>query len=72
MNEQETFKNSYEKLEEINVRLQTSSNDSALIDDLAPMLESASRHFQICKERIEASEKLLAKFEKEFNLSSEN
>lgn len=55
----ETYKNSYQKLEEIANRL--AQNESVDIDELVPMVDEATRAYQNCKSRIEAVEAALSK-----------
>jgi len=65
-----TYAENYKQLEEINDKLQKEQSDPSIIDQLAPMLEKASKSYIICKERIEAAKKFIADFEK--NLDNEN
>ena len=57
------FAKNYEILEEINEKLQDSQDNPTLLDDLAPMLEQASKSYKICKERIAAAQKFIDEFE---------
>jgi exodeoxyribonuclease VII small subunit len=59
------FAKNYEILEEINKKLQDSQDNPALLDDLAPMLEQASKSYKLCKERIIAAQKFIDEFESE-------
>jgi len=59
------FAKNYEILEEINEKLQDSQDNPALLDELAPMLEQASKSYKVCKERIEAAQKFIDEFEGE-------
>ena len=53
----------YQTLEQINAKLQSGQNNPHIIDELAPMLQAASKSYQVCKARIEAAEKFVAEFE---------
>lgn len=59
-----TYAQNYQTLEQINSKLQSGQNNPNIIDELAPMLEAASKSYQVCKERIDAAEKFVAEFEK--------
>ena len=59
------FAINYEILEDINEKLQDSQDNPALLDELAPMLEQASKSYKICKERISAAQKFIDEFEGE-------
>ncbi|WP_119327733.1 exodeoxyribonuclease VII small subunit [Cysteiniphilum halobium] len=58
-----TYAQNYQTLEQINAKLQSGQNNPNIIDELAPMLESASKSYQVCKARIYAAEKFVAEFE---------
>ncbi len=58
-----TYAQNYQTLEQINANLQSGQNNPNIIDELAPMLESASKSYQVCKARIDAAEKFIAEFE---------
>ena len=53
-NQSKTYADNYWQLETINQKLQSDQNNSDMIDGLAPMLEQASKSYQVCKSRIEA------------------
>jgi exodeoxyribonuclease VII small subunit len=53
----ESFKYNYAKLQEIAQKL--SNNDDVDIDELVPMVDEATRAYQLCKSRIEAVETAL-------------
>ena len=55
-----SYTENYQNLEQINTKLQSGQNNPNIIDDLAPMLESASKSYQVCKARIDAAEKFVA------------
>ncbi|AJI52744.1 exodeoxyribonuclease VII small subunit [Francisella philomiragia] len=57
------FAKNYQILEEINEKLQDQQDNPALLDELAPMLEQASKSYQLCKERIAAAQKFIDEFE---------
>ena len=59
------FAKNYQVLEEINEKLQDSQDNPALLDDLALMLEQASKSYKVCKERIAAAQKFIDEFESE-------
>jgi exodeoxyribonuclease VII small subunit len=59
------FAKNYEILEEINEKLQDGPDNPALLDELAPMLEQASKSYKICKERIAAAQKFIDEFDAE-------
>ena len=59
------FAKNYEILEDINEKLQNSQDNPALLDDLAKMLEQASKSYKVCKERIVAAQKFIDEFESE-------
>ena len=61
----------YQTLEQINAKLQSGQNNPNIIDELAPMLESASKSYQVCKARIDAAEKFVAEFESGANNDNE-
>ncbi len=55
----ESFKANYQKLQEI---AQTLSQSQEIdIDELVPMVDEATRAYQLCKQRIEAVEAALNK-----------
>ncbi|MBK2124834.1 exodeoxyribonuclease VII small subunit [Fangia hongkongensis] len=60
-----SYSENYKILEDIHNKLQSGQNNPNVIDELAPMLEAASKSYQACKERIEAAEKFVAKFERD-------
>ncbi|WP_423784559.1 exodeoxyribonuclease VII small subunit, partial [Francisella tularensis] len=49
---------------EINEKLQEPQDNPALLDELSPMLEQASKSYQLCKERIAAAQNFIDEFEK--------
>jgi len=53
----ETFKENYDKLQQIAQKL--SNSGEVDIDELVPMVDDATRAYQICKSRIEAVESAL-------------
>ncbi len=53
----ETFKENYEKLQKISQKLANSGEVD--IDELVPMVDEATRAYQLCKSRIESVEKAL-------------
>lgn len=53
----ESFKDNYQKLQEIAQKLANSSEVD--IDELVPMVDDATRAYQLCKSRIEAVETAL-------------
>ncbi|APC97972.1 exodeoxyribonuclease VII small subunit [Francisella frigiditurris] len=59
------FARNYEILEEINEKLQDGQDNPALLDELAPLLEQASKSYKFCKERILAAQKFIDEFEDE-------
>ena len=59
------FAKNYEILEEINEKLQDGQDNPTLLDELAPMLEQASKSYTICKERIAAAQKFIDEFDAE-------
>ena len=66
-----TYTENYKNLEQINAKLQSGQNNPNIIDDLAPMLESASKSYQACKARIDAAEKFVGEFESGANNDDE-
>ncbi|API87022.1 exodeoxyribonuclease VII small subunit [Francisella uliginis] len=58
------FAKNYEVLEQINEKLQDNQDNPALLDELAPMLEQASKSYKLCKERIDAAQKFIDEFDK--------
>lgn len=63
MTDSTTYAKNYQTLEQINAKLQSGQNNPNIIDELAPMLESASKSYQMCKARIDAAEKFVAEFD---------
>ncbi|AIT08922.1 hypothetical protein LO80_02290 [Candidatus Francisella endociliophora] len=59
------FAKNYQILEEINEKLQDAQDNPALLDELAPMLEQASKSYKLCKERIAAAQKFIDEFDGE-------
>jgi exodeoxyribonuclease VII small subunit len=57
------FAKNYEILAQINEKLQDQQDNPALLDELAPMLEQASKSYKLCKERITAAQKFIDEFE---------
>ncbi|GAB6034328.1 exodeoxyribonuclease VII small subunit [Galenea microaerophila] len=55
----ESFKENYQKLQEIAQTL--SQSQEVDIDELVPMVDEATRAYQLCKQRIEAVEAALNK-----------
>lgn len=55
----ESFKANYQKLQEIAQTL--SQSQEVDIDELVPMVDEATRAYQLCKQRIEAVEAALNK-----------
>ncbi|MDG6772929.1 exodeoxyribonuclease VII small subunit [Thiomicrorhabdus sp. ZW0627] len=55
----ESFKANYAKLQEIAQKL--SNTQEVDIDELVPMVDEATRAYQLCKSRIEAVETALSK-----------
>lgn len=53
----ESFKDNYQKLQEIAQKLANSGEVD--IDELVPMVDDATRAYQLCKSRIEAVESAL-------------
>lgn len=53
----ESFKENYQKLQEIAQKLSDASEVD--IDELVPMVDDATRAYQLCKSRIEAVESAL-------------
>ncbi|BBP43562.1 exodeoxyribonuclease VII small subunit [Thiosulfativibrio zosterae] len=53
----QSFKTNYQKLQEIAQKL--SYSDEIDIDELVPMVDEATRAYNLCKSRIEAVEKAL-------------
>jgi len=53
----DSFKNNYQKLQEIAQKLSDTSEVD--IDELVPMVDEATRAYQLCKSRIEAVETAL-------------
>lgn len=56
-NNAESFKDNYQKLQEIAQKL--SNSGEVDIDELVPMVDEATRAYQLCKSRIEAVETAL-------------
>ena len=59
MNPKDSYGQSYHRLQEIAERL--SNNDEVDIDELVPLVDEATRAYQICQSRIEAVESALNK-----------
>jgi exodeoxyribonuclease VII small subunit len=55
----ESFKENYAKLQEIAQKL--ANTEDVDIDELVPMVDEATRAYQLCKSRIEAVESALNK-----------
>jgi len=55
----ESFKENYQKLQEISQTL--SQSQEVDIDELVPMVDEATRAYNLCKQRIEAVEAALNK-----------
>lgn len=55
----DSFKTNYAKLQEIAQKL--SNTQEVDIDELVPMVDEATRAYQLCKSRIEAVESALSK-----------
>lgn len=62
-NKSKTYAENYDVLERINNKLQNDQHNPNIIDELALMLEDASRSYIICKKRIEEAEKFIKYFE---------
>ena len=58
-----SYSENYKILEDIHNKLQSGQNNPNVIDELAPMLEAASKSYQACKKRIVDAEKFVAEFE---------
>ncbi len=58
MREAQTYRENYETLRQIAQRL--SEQEEIDIDQLVPMVDEATKAYQVCKARIEAVEKALA------------
>jgi exodeoxyribonuclease VII small subunit len=56
-----TYAYHYQKLRQINDKLQQGQNNPDLIDELAELIEQASQSYKFCSERIKAAEKVLEK-----------
>ena len=54
----ESFKENYQKLQQIAQKLSDTSDVD--IDELVPMVDEATRAYQLCKSRIEAVESALS------------
>ncbi len=66
----ESFKENYQKLQDIAQKL--SNSGEVDIDELVPMVDEATRAYQLCKSRIEAVETALnTRLETEKNQGSE-
>ena len=61
-NKSETYADNFEQLNQINKKIQDSQNNPNIIDELEPLLEKASKSYQICKARIESVEKFIDDF----------
>lgn len=59
MSQKESYQENYLKLQTIAQKL--SQSDSIDIDELVPMVDEATRAYQLCQSRIEAVEKALNK-----------
>lgn len=59
MSQNESYQDNYLKLQTIAQKL--SQSDSIDIDELVPMVDEATRAYQLCQSRIEAVEKALNK-----------
>ncbi|VAW43891.1 Exodeoxyribonuclease VII small subunit [hydrothermal vent metagenome] len=67
----ESFKENYQKLQEIAQKLSDASEVD--IDELVPMVDEATRAYQLCKSRIEAVESALTnRLENENKKESKN
>ncbi|MDX1348184.1 MAG: exodeoxyribonuclease VII small subunit [Thiomicrorhabdus chilensis] len=67
----DSFKNNYAKLQEIAQKL--SNTQEVDIDELVPMVDEATRAYQLCKSRIEAVESALSKrLEKDSDSEDDN
>lgn len=55
----ESFKDNYQKLQQIAQKL--SNSEEVDIDELVPMVDEATRAYQLCKSRIDAVEQALNK-----------
>ena len=67
-----SYADNYEKLESINQKLQSEQDNPNIIDELAKMLEQASKSYMICKKRIDAAEKLVLDFENKVSSDEES
>ena len=66
----ESFKENYSKLQNIAQKL--SNTEEVDIDELVPMVDEATRAYQLCKSRIEAVENALNKrLDSEVNAESD-
>lgn len=59
MTQKDSYQENYNKLQEIAQKL--SQSDSIDIDELVPMVDEATRAYQLCQSRIEAVESALSK-----------
>ncbi len=59
MSQKDSYRENYEKLQQISEKL--SQSDSIDIDELVPMVDDATRAYQLCQSRIEAVEAALNK-----------
>lgn len=66
------FAENYAVLESINQKLQDEQNSPTIIDDLAILLEQASKSYNQCKERIKKAESFIAEYEKNIDHDNEN
>ncbi len=57
MSQSESYQENYNRLQEIAQKL--SQSDSIDIDELVPMVDDATRAYQLCQSRIEAVESAL-------------
>ncbi|MCF6768367.1 hypothetical protein L3V86_08325 [Thiotrichales bacterium 19S11-10] len=62
--ESKKYADHYQVLETINSKLNEGQDSPTIIDELADLLETASKSYKICKERIASAEKFLTDFEK--------
>lgn len=67
-----SYADNYEKLEAINQKLQSEQDNPNIIDELAKMLEQASKSYMLCKKRIDAAEKLVLDFENKVGSDEES
>ena len=60
------FAKNYQILEDINKKLQDSEDNPALLDELATMLEQASKSYKLCKDRIISAQKFIDEFDEDW------